>query len=87
MLDKLERLATNSTSLEDTSCPSFLEAFVVLSPQEKKESGAIEDGSLRRKGAKGYLIYSGQDEVVFAMPLDREGETWKIAAISAQQLS
>jgi hypothetical protein len=87
MLDKLERLATNSTSLKDTSCPSFLEAFVVLSPQDKKESGEIEGGSLRHQGAKGYLIYSGSEGVVNAMPLDREGGKWKVAALSPQQLS
>jgi hypothetical protein len=87
MLDKLERLATNSTSLKDTSCPSFLEAFVVLSPQDKKESGEIEGGSLRHQGAKGYLIYSGSEGVVNAMPLDREGDQWRIAALSPQQLS
>lgn len=87
MLDKLEHLATNSTSLKDTSCPAFLEAFVVLSPQEKRESAEIEGGSLRHQGEKGYLIYYGEEEVVYAMPLDREGKAWKIAAISAQRLS
>jgi hypothetical protein len=87
LLDKLEGLATNSTGLKDTSCPAFLKAFVVLSPQEKKESAPIEGGSLRYQGKKGYLLYYGQGEVVYAMPLDREAETWKVAAISAQRLS
>lgn len=86
MLDKLERLATNSTALKDTSCPSFLAAFVVLSPQEKRESGEIEGGSLRYQGAKGYLIY-GSEGLVYAMPLDREGGEWKVAAIAPQRLS
>jgi hypothetical protein len=87
MLDKLERLATNSTGLKDTSCPSFLDAFVVLSAQDKEEGAEIEGGSLRRQGAKGYLIYDGPGEIVSAMPLDRDGKTWKVAAISAQRLS
>jgi hypothetical protein len=87
LLDKLGSLATNSTSLEDTSCPAFLEAFVVLSPQDKKESGEIDGGSLRRQGTKGYLIYNGAGDVVSAMPLDREGDEWKVAALSPQQLS
>lgn len=87
ILDKLERLAANSTNLEDTSCPAFLDAFAVLSPQEKREGAEIEGGSLRHRGEKGYLVYFGQEEVVYAMPLDREGETWEIAAISAQRLN
>ena len=87
ILDKLERLATNSTSLKDTSCAAFLDAFVVLSPQDKKEGAAIEGGSLRHQGTTGYLIFSGEDEVVYAMPLDREGKAWKVAAISPEQLN
>jgi hypothetical protein len=87
LLDKLGSLATNSTALKNTSCPAFLEAFVVLSPQDKKESAEIEGGSLRHQGTKGYLIYSGSGDVVNAMPLDREGDEWKVAAISPQQLS
>lgn len=86
MLDKLERLATNSTGLEDTSCPAFLEAFVVLSAQEKRGGAEIEGGSLRRQGAKGYLIYSGSEEVVYAMPLDQQNGGWRVAAISPQHL-
>jgi hypothetical protein len=86
MLSKLERLATNSTGLEDTSCPAFLEAFAVVSPQEKREGAEIEAGSLRRQGAKGYLIYSGSGEVVYAMPLDQEDDEWRVAAISPQRL-
>ena len=87
LLDKLEGLATNSTGLEDTSCPAFLEAFVVLSPQDKKEGGEIEGGSLRHQGTEGYLIYDGPGEVVCAMPLDREGDEWRVAALSPQRLS
>jgi hypothetical protein len=87
ILDKLERLATNSTGLKDTSCPAFLDAFVVLSRQDKEASGEIDGGSLRLQGTKGYLIYGGSGDVVYAMPLDREGDAWKVAAISPQRLS
>jgi hypothetical protein len=87
MLDKLERLATTSTGLEDTSCPAFLDAFTVLSAQEKREGAEIEAGGLRYQGAKGYLIYSGSEDVVFAMPLDRQGSEWRVAALSPQRLS
>jgi hypothetical protein len=87
LLDKLENLATNSTGLEDTSCPAFLKAFARLSPQEQQESEAIDGGSLRYQGAKGYLIYYGAEEVVYAMPLNREGNAWKVAAIAPKRLS
>lgn len=86
LLDKLERLATTSTGLEDTSCPAFLEAFTVLSPQEKRESTEIDGGSLRHQGAKGFLIYSGSGDAVFAMPLDQQDGEWRVAALSARRL-
>lgn len=86
MLDKLEHLATTSTGLEDPSCPAFLEAFVVLEPEEKKEAAEIEGGSLRQQGAKGYLIYFGSEDVVYAMSLDKQGSEWRVAALSPQRL-
>jgi hypothetical protein len=86
LLEKLELLATNSTNLKDTSCPAFLEAFVVLSAQEKSESVEIEGGSLRRQGEKGYLIYFGEEDAVYAMPLDRQGGEWRVATLSPQHL-
>jgi hypothetical protein len=87
MLDKIEHLAISSTGLEDKSCPSFLESFAVLSAQEKKEGATIESGSLRRQGDKGYLLYYGNGEVVYAMPLDRQDGSWRVAALRSQRLS
>ena len=87
ILDKLEHLATSSTGLEDTSCPSFLDAFVVIPPREKKGTAEIEGGSLRRKGATGYLIYSGPGDDVYAMPLDRQEGEWRVAELSPKRLS
>lgn len=86
MVNKLENLATNSTSLSDTSCASFLETYTQLSAQELDETSA-DAGSLRHAGEKGYLIYSGPDELVYAMPMDEEGGEWRVAGISAKPLS
>jgi hypothetical protein len=87
VLDKIEHLATSATELEDKSCPSFLAAFTRLSAQERKESTIVDAGSLREQGQRAFLIYYGGGEVVYAMPLDREGNGWKIASLSPKQLS
>jgi hypothetical protein len=87
MLDKIEHLATSATDLEDKSCPSFLAAFSRLSAQEQRQSEVVEAGSLRERGQRAFLIYYGANEVVYAMPLNREGDDWKIASLSPQQLS
>lgn len=87
MLAKIEQLATSSTDLEDKSCPSFLGAFTSLSEQERHDSTVVDAGSLREQGDKAFLIYSGAREVVYAMPLSRDGEAWKLASLSSKRLS
>lgn len=87
ILNRLERLAVNSTDLEDTSCAAFLDAFLELTPQERADSQIVDAGSLRRKGKQGYLIYSGEDDTVYAMPLKEEAGEWKLASLSSEELS
>jgi hypothetical protein len=86
MVDKLENLATNSTSLSNPSCASLLETFTQLSAQELDET-SVDAGSLRHAGKRGYLIYEGPDGLVYAMPMDGEDGEWRVAAISAKPLS
>jgi hypothetical protein len=86
LVDKLERLATTSTSLPDKSCASFLEEFVQLSPEELSEKSTGDSG-LRRAGQRGFLIYLCAGEVVCAMPLEEDEGKWKVGAISAKRLS
>jgi hypothetical protein len=88
MLAKIEHLAISATELADKSCPSFLGAFTSLSDQERRDSAVVDPGgSLRQRGDHGYLVYYGADEVVYAMPLTREGATWKLASLSSKRLS
>lgn len=87
VLDRLERLAVNSTGLKDTSCAAFLDAFLELTPQERRDSTTVEAGSLRRQGRQGYLIYSGVDDTVYAMSLKEEGGEWKLASLSSEELN
>jgi hypothetical protein len=87
VLEKIEHLARSATELSDKSCPSFLAAFTRLSPQEQEESEIVDAGSLRERGQRAFLIYHGDGEVVYAMPLNREGDEWKIGSLSPKQLS
>jgi hypothetical protein len=86
MRGKIEHLAASSTDLKDKSCPSFLEAFLSLSERERQES-TVDAGSLRQQGSKGFLIYYGAGEVVYAIPLSRDGDEWKVASLSPKRLS
>jgi len=86
VLAKIEHLAISATDLRDTSCPSFLQTFTRLSDRERHESAIVDAGSLRQQGTRGFLIYYGAGEVVYAMPLSREGDAWKVAALSSKTL-
>lgn len=87
ILGRIEHLAVKSTGLEDTSCPSFLESFLRLSAQERRDSTTVDGGGLRRKGPSGYLIYGGVGDTVYAMPLEEEGGEWKLGSLSSKQLN
>lgn len=85
LVEKLEKLASNSTGLSDTSCASFLEAFTRLTPAQKRETSA-RDGALRRAGVRGYLLYPGAGEAVDAMQLAAEDGEWRVGAIAVREL-
>jgi hypothetical protein len=87
MLAKIEHLAASTTDLEDKSCPSFLGTFTRLSAKERKDSTVVDGGSLRKQGQRAFLIYYGAGEVVYSMPLNREGGAWKLASLSSDRLS
>jgi hypothetical protein len=86
LVGKLENLAASSTSLDDETCASLLDAFAQISAAELSEESA-EDGSLRYAGSKGFLVYSCADDAVCAMPLEKDGDEWKVGAISAKRLN
>jgi hypothetical protein len=86
ILAKIEHLAVSSTDLADKSCPSFLGAFTSLSEEERRDSTVVDAGSLRQQGAKGFLIYYGAGKVVYATPLSKEGDAWKLASLSSKVL-
>ena len=86
MLAKIEHLATTATGLEDKSCPSFLGNFTRLTAKERRDSRVVDAGSLRVQGQRGFLIYYGAGKVVYAMPLNREGDAWKLASLSSDRL-
>jgi hypothetical protein len=86
LLSKIEHLAVSSTQLEDKSCPSFLEAFLSVSEQERRASTGIDAGSLRQQGSKAFLIYEAGEDV-YAMPLRKEGSAWRLDSLAPKQLS
>ena len=42
--------------------------------------------ALRVKGGQGYALYHGNDGTDYAVPLEKEGGTWKVSSIETKEL-
>jgi hypothetical protein len=71
----------------DTSCPGALAALTPpLAPAVQRETTAVDAGSLRVEGNRGFLIYRGAEGTVYAINMAREGG-WKVGALDSFPLS
>lgn len=86
--ESLEKLASRSKP-GGGSCAAALGQ--VINPAAKglmKEEAAKADvGSLRVEGERGFLIFTGAEKTVVAMPVTREGGAWKVASIAGTPIS
>lgn len=89
VVESFKQLAAQSKQASDTSCAGLLEALT--NPAAKQAMQAEADGanvgSLRTEGERAFLIYTGFEKTVFAMPMAQEDGTWKVAGIAGTPLS
>jgi hypothetical protein len=86
-VQQLEELASQSPELEGGGCGPVLKAFTRPLPASlQREITSVDAGSFRHEDDQGFLIYRGADQTVYAMPLEDEDGTWKVAALSATAL-
>lgn len=52
-----------------------------------REAAVANVGSLRAEGDRGFLIYRGAHDVVYAISIARERDAWKVASLSGVPLS
>jgi hypothetical protein len=85
--EQLQELVSQAPELKDAGCAKALAAFTRPLPAAvDREVTTVDAGSFRREGEQGFLIYYGAGHAVYAMPLSREGDTWKVAALSGTTL-
>jgi hypothetical protein len=53
----------------------------------KAEAEKANIGSLRIEGEQAFVIYTGIDGTVLAMPMANEGGDWKVASLAGTPLS
>lgn len=88
-VESLEKLAAQSKQIEDKGCGGVLEKLTnPAAKQELREEAAQADvGSLRIEGGRAFIIYRGIDKAVIAIPMTKEGGSWKVAGLSGTPLN
>lgn len=86
--DSLVELTGNSKELQGEDCAGILEALSKGAPQSAFKAAAVADvGSLRIEGERAFVLYRGSGGTVFAMPMQNEGGSWKLASLAGTPIS
>ena len=86
-VEQLEQLASQSPQFKGKGCAPILEAFTRPLPAAvQREITAVDAGSFRHDSEQGFLIYTGAEEAVYAMPLRNEDGVWRVAALSGSAI-
>lgn len=80
--EQLEQLSSRSKSA-NKSCPATLAALTPpLPPAVQRESTVVDAGSLRVEGERGFLIYRGAEQTVYAITMTHEGGQWQVGSLA-----
>jgi hypothetical protein len=84
-----EELAARAKQPQDKSCGEILASLTnpAARPAMKAEAEKADVGSLRIEGDRSFLIYSGPQGTILAMPMADEGGEWKVASLTGTPLN
>jgi hypothetical protein len=87
--ESFEKLAAQGGAKGNTSCAATLEKLINPNAEElmKAEAAKADVGSLRIEGEHAFVIYTGAEGTVLAMPMADEGGVWKVASLAGTPLS
>jgi hypothetical protein len=87
VVQQLERLASQSSSLKSKGCAAILHTFTRPLPAAvRRETTVVDAGSLRTEGEQSFLIYRGEGGAVYAMPMKGEEGAWRVGLLAATPL-
>lgn len=89
VIESFEKLAAQAKQIEDTSCGGILEKLTnpAAAQSMKEEAAKANVGSLRIEDEQAFVIYTGIDGTVMAMPMANEDGDWKVASLAGTPLS
>jgi hypothetical protein len=89
VVESFEKLASQTKQIDDTSCGGILEQLTNPAAKDsmKVEAEKANVGSLRIEGGRAFVIYTGIDGTILAMPMANEDGDWKVASLAGTPLS
>jgi hypothetical protein len=89
VIESFEKLASRAQQIDDSSCGGILETLTNPAAAQllKEEAAKANAGSLRIEGEQAFVIYTGVDGTVLAMPMANEDGAWKVASLAGTPLS
>lgn len=89
VVESFEKLAAQAKQIDDASCAGILEKLTNPAAKQsmKAEATKADVGSLRVEGDRSFVIYTGIDGTVLAMPMANEDGDWKVASLAGTPLS
>lgn len=87
--ESFEKLGAQAKGIEDTSCAGILEKLTnpAAAQSMKEEAAKANVGSLRIEDEQAFVIYTGIDSTIMAMPMANEDGDWKVASLAGTPLS
>jgi predicted lipid-binding transport protein (Tim44 family) len=87
--ESLEKLAAQAKQLEDKSCATLLKALTnpAAKASLKAEAEQANVRSLRTEGERAFVIYTGTDNTILAMPMANEDGNWKVSSLAGTPLN
>jgi hypothetical protein len=88
-IESFEQLASRSKQGGNTSCGAILAGITNPNAQAalKAEAEKADIGSLRTEGGQAFLIYTGTEGTILAIPMADEVGTWKVAGLAGTPLN
>jgi hypothetical protein len=88
-ITSIEHLARGAKPGTDTSCGAILAGVIspAAQPQIKAEAEKANVRSLRTEGEQAFVIYTGAEGTVLAMPMTVEGGEWKVTSLTGTPLN
>jgi hypothetical protein len=88
-VEGFEKLASQVKQIKDTSCAGVLEKLTnpAAKASMKEEAQKANVGSLRTDGDRSFVIYTGIDGTILAMPMNNEDGEWKVSSLAGTPLN